>query len=57
MLAVTASCGSAAQNIEMAVAAEEAGWDAFMAWDNTALAQRVKNCVVQSAKCNTAGDF
>ena len=30
---VTASCGSAAQNIEMAVAAEEAGWDAFMAWD------------------------
>ena len=31
--------------------------DAFMAWDDTALAQRVKNCVVQSAKCNTAGDF
>ena len=31
--------------------------DAFMAWDNLALAQRVKNCVVQRAKCNTAGDF
>ena len=30
---VTASCGSEAQNIEMAVAAEGAGWDAFMAWD------------------------
>jgi hypothetical protein len=31
--------------------------DVFMAWDDTALGQRVKNCVVQSAKCNTAGDF
>ena len=30
---VTASCGSAAQSIEMAVAAEEAGWDGFFAWD------------------------
>jgi hypothetical protein len=31
--------------------------DAFLAWDDTALGQRVKNCVVQSAKCNTAGNF
>ena len=31
--------------------------DAFMAWDNLALGQRVKNCVVQRAKCNTAGQF
>jgi hypothetical protein len=31
--------------------------DAFFAWDDTALGQRVKNCVVQRAKCNTAGDF
>jgi uncharacterized protein DUF1996/carbohydrate binding protein with CBM6 domain len=31
--------------------------DAFFAWDNAALGHRVKNCVVQSAKCNTAGDF
>jgi Domain of unknown function (DUF1996)/Carbohydrate binding module (family 6) len=31
--------------------------DAFLAWDNTALGARVKNCVVQSAKCNTAGNF
>jgi hypothetical protein len=31
--------------------------DAFFAWDNTALGQRVKNCVVQRAKCNTAGNF
>ncbi|MBO3101014.1 LLM class flavin-dependent oxidoreductase [Cellulomonas fengjieae] len=30
---VTATCGSAAQNVAMAVAAEEAGWDGFMAWD------------------------
>jgi hypothetical protein len=31
--------------------------DVFLAWDNVALGQRVKNCVVQSAKCNTAGTF
>ena len=31
--------------------------DAFMAWDNRALGERVKNCVVQKAKCNTNGDF
>ena len=31
--------------------------DAFMAWENRALGQRVKNCVVQWAKCNTAGEF
>lgn len=30
---VTASCGSAAQSIEMAVAAEQSGWDGFFAWD------------------------
>ncbi|WP_456846013.1 LLM class flavin-dependent oxidoreductase [Cellulomonas sp. P5_C6] len=30
---VTATCGSAAQSIEMAVSAEEAGWDGFFAWD------------------------
>jgi hypothetical protein len=31
--------------------------DAFLAWDDAALGHRVKNCVVQRAKCNTAGDF
>jgi hypothetical protein len=31
--------------------------DAFFAWDNAALGHRVKNCIVQSAKCNTAGNF
>jgi hypothetical protein len=31
--------------------------DVFLAWDNAALGQRVKNCIVQSAKCNTAGTF
>jgi alkanesulfonate monooxygenase SsuD/methylene tetrahydromethanopterin reductase-like flavin-dependent oxidoreductase (luciferase family) len=30
---ITATCGTAAQSIEMAVAAEEAGWDGFFAWD------------------------
>jgi len=34
---ITATCGSAAQNIEMAVAAEEAGWDGFFAWDGIAV--------------------
>jgi hypothetical protein len=31
--------------------------DAFFAWDETAMASRVKNCVVQVAQCNTAGEF
>ena len=31
--------------------------DVFLAWDNAALGHRVKDCVVQSAKCNTAGTF
>ncbi|GAA2600958.1 hypothetical protein GCM10010435_95410 [Winogradskya consettensis] len=31
--------------------------DVYLAWDNTALGQRVKDCVVQRAKCNTAGGF
>lgn len=31
--------------------------DFFNAWDNAALGQRVKDCVVQSAKCNSAGTF
>ncbi|MET7402383.1 DUF1996 domain-containing protein [Dactylosporangium sp. NPDC005572] len=31
--------------------------DSFLAWENTAQAKRVKNCVVQKAKCNTAGGF
>nr|BFE68849.1 hypothetical protein GCM10020092_021500 [Actinoplanes digitatis] len=31
--------------------------DVFLAWDNAALGHRVKNCVVQRAKCNTADDF
>ncbi|GAA2481360.1 DUF1996 domain-containing protein [Winogradskya humida] len=31
--------------------------DVYLAWDNTALGQRVKDCVVQKAKCNTAGGF
>ncbi|MFC7531704.1 DUF1996 domain-containing protein [Actinoplanes sp. GCM10030250] len=31
--------------------------DAFFAWDNRALGERVKNCLVQKAKCNTEGNF
>jgi Domain of unknown function (DUF1996)/Carbohydrate binding module (family 6) len=31
--------------------------DVFAAWDNTAQGSRVKNCVVQNAKCSTAGNF
>ncbi|WP_432993579.1 DUF1996 domain-containing protein [Dactylosporangium sp. CA-233914] len=31
--------------------------DSFLAWDNTAMGQRVKDCVVQKAKCNTDGQF
>jgi hypothetical protein len=31
--------------------------DAFFAWDNAALGHRVKDCIVQHAKCNTAGTF
>jgi hypothetical protein len=31
--------------------------DAFMAWEASALGHRVKDCVVQHAKCNTAGTF
>ncbi|UAC01836.1 DUF1996 domain-containing protein [Dactylosporangium vinaceum] len=31
--------------------------DAFFAWDGEAMAARVKNCVVQVAQCNTAGQF
>jgi hypothetical protein len=31
--------------------------DAFFAWDNLAQSQRVKNCLVQKAKCNTDGNF
>ena len=31
--------------------------DAFFAWENAALGHRVKDCIVQKAKCNTAGTF
>jgi Domain of unknown function (DUF1996)/Carbohydrate binding module (family 6) len=31
--------------------------DAFFAWDDDALGHRVKDCVVQSTPCNTAGEF
>ncbi|WP_214408830.1 DUF1996 domain-containing protein [Sphaerisporangium fuscum] len=31
--------------------------DVFLAWDDTALGRRVRSCVVQKAKCNTAGTF
>ncbi|MFI5892697.1 DUF1996 domain-containing protein [Actinoplanes sp. NPDC051513] len=31
--------------------------DAFMVWEPSALGHRVKDCVVQHAKCNTAGTF
>lgn len=31
--------------------------DFFNAWDDTALGRRVKDCIVQSAKCNSAGTF
>lgn len=31
--------------------------DAFFAWDNRAQSERVKNCIVQKAKCNTDGNF
>ncbi|MGK5677939.1 DUF1996 domain-containing protein [Actinoplanes sp. URMC 104] len=31
--------------------------DAFFAWDNAALGHRVKDCIVQKAKCDTFGNF
>jgi hypothetical protein len=31
--------------------------DVFIAWDNAALGHRVKDCIVQKAKCNTAVTF
>ena len=31
--------------------------DSFLAWDNAAQGHRVKDCIVQKAKCNTAGTF
>ncbi len=31
--------------------------DAFLAWDDAALGHRVKDCLVQKAKCNTEGTF
>ncbi|MFH9725831.1 DUF1996 domain-containing protein [Streptomyces sp. NPDC017254] len=31
--------------------------DFFNAWDDAALGHRVRNCIVQSAKCNSAGTF
>ncbi|MFJ8798744.1 DUF1996 domain-containing protein [Streptomyces sp. NPDC102487] len=31
--------------------------DFFNAWDNAALGHRVKDCIVQKAKCNSAGTF
>ncbi|GID27244.1 carbohydrate binding protein with CBM6 domain [Paractinoplanes brasiliensis] len=30
--------------------------DAFLAWDNAALGHRVKDCIVQKAKCDTFGN-
>jgi len=31
--------------------------DVYLAWNDTALGQRVKDCVIQRAKCNTEGGF
>jgi Domain of unknown function (DUF1996) len=31
--------------------------DAFFAWDNATMAQRVKDCVVQAVQCDTFGNF
>lgn len=31
--------------------------DAFFAWENDAMGHRVKDCVVQTTPCNTAGQF
>ena len=31
--------------------------DFFNAWDNAALGHRVKDCIIQKAKCNSAGTF
>ena len=31
--------------------------DAFFAWDDAALGSRVKNCIVQKAKCDSFGNF
>jgi hypothetical protein len=31
--------------------------DAFFAWDDAALGHRVKDCIVQKAKCNSFGNF
>jgi hypothetical protein len=31
--------------------------DGFFAWDDDAMAHRVKDCVTQVEQCNTAGQF
>lgn len=31
--------------------------DFFNAWDENAQAERVRNCINQSAKCDAAGNF
>jgi Domain of unknown function (DUF1996)/Carbohydrate binding module (family 6) len=56
LIAYPASGSAAGFRLASGMASSMHG-DAFMAWDNRALAERVKNCVVQRAKCNTAGEF
>ena len=56
LIAYPASGSAAGFRLASGMASSMHG-DAFMAWDNRALGERVKNCVVQRAKCNTAGEF
>jgi hypothetical protein len=49
--------GSAAGSRPASGMASSMHGDAFLAWDNRALGERVKNCLVQRAKCDTDGDL
>jgi hypothetical protein len=50
------SGGSAGFTLSSGMASSFHG-DAFFAWEDAALGHRVKDCIVQKAKCNTAGGF
>ncbi|WP_236028989.1 DUF1996 domain-containing protein [Paractinoplanes lichenicola] len=56
LIAYPTSGGPAGFRLASGMASSMHG-DAFLAWDNRALGERVKNCLTQRAKCNTSGDF
>ncbi|MDY7086211.1 MAG: DUF1996 domain-containing protein [Actinomycetota bacterium] len=56
LIAYPTSGGPAGFRLASGMASSMHG-DAFLAWDNRAQSERVKNCLTQKAKCNTNGDF